>query len=259
MPIAKLADVELHYDLSGPDHAPVLIFSNGLGTDLHMWDAQLPAFTASHRVLRYDTRGHGKSSITPGPYSIAQLGRDVLHLMDYLHISHATFCGLSMGGMTGMFLGALPDMRFERLILCNTAAKLGTAEVWNARIRAVEAGGMQAVVPSVIDRWFTPEFRTQHPEAVSPVQKALESTNPQGYVANCAAVRDGDFVGELPRISSKTLVIAGTQDPVLPISDANAVAQRVPGAKFLELPAAHISNIEAGAEFNRAVLQFLQS
>src|SRR5262249_54142872 len=142
MPFADLSDVRIHYSLDGPDSAPVLILSNSLGADFSMWDPQLPAFTSRFRLLRYDTRGHGHSSITPGPYSIELLANDVLGLLDRLEIDRAHFCGLSMGGQTGIWLGIEAPERLHKLVLSNTGAKIGTLDTWNTRIAAVLAHGM---------------------------------------------------------------------------------------------------------------------
>src|SRR5271167_1267808 len=192
MPFAQLEDVRIHYDLAGPTGAPTLVFSNSLGATLSMWDPQMPAFQKQFRILRYDTRGHGQSSVTPGPYSIEQLGNDVLDLLDDLDFERVHFCGLSMGGMIGMWLGINAPERLYKLVLCNTAAKIGNAEGWNARIETVRKGGMKSVAPAVIERWFTPVFRANSPDEVAATQAILENTDPEGYAANCAAVRDFD-------------------------------------------------------------------
>lgn len=165
MAFVQLADGELHYQIEGPVDAPVLVLSNSLGTDLHMWDAQMPAFTEHFRVLRFDTRGHGKSLVTPGPYSIEQLGHDVLGLLDALHIERAHFCGLSMGGLIGQWLGINAGHRLHKLIVCNTAAKIGDPSVWNPRIETVLRDGAAAMVAlrdASIARWFTPDFSAAH-------------------------------------------------------------------------------------------------
>ena len=161
MPSVQLADVSLNYRFDGPESAPVLVLSNSLGTDLHMWDAQIPAFAEHFRVLRYDTRGHGASGFTPGPYSIEQLGHDVLGMLAAFGIERFSFCGLSMGGLIGQWLGIHAADRLERLVLCNTGAKIGTDEVWNARIEGVLTGREQAMRDmrdASIARWFTSPF-----------------------------------------------------------------------------------------------------
>ena len=257
MPLAKLPDVQIHYEWTGAGHLPVLVFSNSLGTNLRMWDSQVEEFTKHFRLLRYDTRGHGQSQVTPGPYSIEQLSWDVVRLLDALQLDRVYFCGLSMGGMTGMFLGANAPNRFHKLVLCNTAAKIGTAESWNTRIQTVQSGGMKAVAGTVIERWFTPGFCSSHPAETRAVLAMLETANPQGYIANCAAVRDMDQRKSLGNIRVPCLVLTGTHDPATTPAEARFLVESIPGASYAEVSAAHLSNIEARGDFNRHVLQFL--
>jgi 3-oxoadipate enol-lactonase len=257
MPIAKLPDAELNYEFSGPEGAPVLVLSNSLGTNLHMWDSQIADFTRHFRLLRYDTRGHGRSSITPGPYSIAQLSEDVLQSLDTLRLSKVYFCGISMGGMTGIYLGIHSPSRFHKIAACSTAAKIGTQESWNTRIDTVKQGGMKAVASAVTDRWFTQPFRTTHPAEVATMQTMLENANPDGYIANCAVVRDADLRESLGDVEVPTLVVSGTHDPGTTPTDGRFLSDHIPGSRFVELSASHICNIEAQIAFNREVLSFL--
>jgi 3-oxoadipate enol-lactonase len=257
MPLAKLPDAQIFYEWSGAESAPVLVFSNSLGTTHRMWDSQVTTFTRHFRVLRYDTRGHGQSSATPGPYTIEQLSWDVVRLLDLLQLTRVYFCGLSMGGMIGMFLGANAPNRFHRIVLCNTAAKIGTPESWNARIDAVQKGGMRAVAGAVLERWLTSSYRAAHPAETATVLRMLEEANPAGYVACCAAVRDMDQREALQNIAVPTLVLAGTNDSSTPAADGQIVAKHIPGARYVELNAAHLSNLEAQDEFNRHVTNFL--
>ena len=261
MPFVHLADGDLHYQLEGPADAPVLVLSNSLGTDLGMWDAQMPAFTEHFRVLRFDTRGHGQSLATAGPYSIEQLGRDALALLDALDISKASFCGLSMGGLIGQWLAINAPARIERLVLCNTAAKIGSPEVWSPRIEGVLAGGAQAMRDlrdASIVRWFTAAFAEMQPQKVELVVGMLAQTSPAGYAANCAAIRDADFRQQLAMIKAPTLIVCGSADPVTTPSDGRFMAERIANAELIELPAAHLSNVEAEEAFTRTVLDFLQ-
>jgi 3-oxoadipate enol-lactonase len=257
MPFVKFEDVQIHYVWDGPEQSPVLVFCNSLGTNLRMWDPQITDFSKRFHVLRYDSRGFGASSVTPGPYSIPQLGWDLVHLLDALHLDCVYFCGLSMGGMIGMFLGSNAPKRFHNIVLCDTAAKFGTPDTWNARINAVQAGGMKAVASTVIERWLTPAYRASHPAETAAAVAMLESANPEGYIANCAAVRDMDLREELGAVQVPALVLAGTYDPVATPADGHFLAERIPGARYAEVPAAHLSNQEARDDFNRAVLQFL--
>jgi 3-oxoadipate enol-lactonase len=259
MPSAQLPDGRIHYQLQGRGDLPPLVFSNSLGTSLEMWDPQVGPFSEHFRVLRYDTRGHGRSAITPGDYSIEQLATDLLQLLDSLQLERVHFCGLSMGGSIGIHLGSHAPQRFHKLVLCNTAAKFGTAETWNARIQAVQAGGINAVAGSVIERWFTSGFRASHPLETQATLAMLEAANPQGYLSCCAAVRDVDERRSLGNVRVPCLVVTGTQDPVTPPTEARYLVDNIPGAQYAEVPAAHLSNIEARDDFNRHVLGFLLS
>ncbi|WP_249671957.1 3-oxoadipate enol-lactonase [Pseudomonas abieticivorans] len=260
MGFVQLADGELNYQLDGPADAPVLVLSNSLGTDLHMWDTQIAAFTKHFRVLRYDTRGHGKSLVTEGPYSIEQLGRDVLALLDALHIDRAYFCGLSMGGLIGQWLGINASDRIQKLIVCNTAAKIGTPEIWNPRIEMVLRDRQAAMVSlrdASIARWFTPEYAAEHPDVAKRITDMLAATSPEGYAANCGAVRDADFREQLGQIKAPTLVISGTQDAVTPPEGGHFIRDHVKGAEYAEFHAAHLSNVQVGAPFSQRVIDFL--
>ena len=247
----------LYYELEGREDAPVLVLSNSLGTTLDMWAPQMPALLQHFRVLRHDARGHGRSDVTPAPYAIAQLGADVLALMDHLGMARAYFCGLSMGGMIGMWLGSHHAGRLERLVLCNTAAKIGTPDTWNPRIAKVEAEGMASIVDLVLERWFTAGFRQRAPDQVAIVRQMLLDTAPAGYSANCAAVRDMDQRAGIASILVPTLVIAGTHDGSTPAADGRAVSDAIPGAQYVELDAAHLSNWEQSEQFTQALLGFL--
>ncbi len=257
MPFANLPDVKLRYELSGAEHLPVVVFSNGLGTTMRMWESQVDAFSKQFRMLRCDTRGHGQSGVTAGPYTIEQLGWDVVGLLDALKIERAHFCGLSMGGLIGMFLGANAGDRFHKIVLCDTAAKIGTNDSWNTRIQAVQSGGMKAISAGVIERWLTARFRTSHPEETLAIQAMLEAANPQGYIACCAALRDADLRSAISTIRNPCLALTGTHDTTSLPEDAHFLERSIPGAAYAEISAAHLSNVEAGDEFNRHVLPFL--
>jgi 3-oxoadipate enol-lactonase len=257
MPFVEKGDVRLNYRFDGPDKAPVILLSNSLGTNFSMWDPQATVLGEKFCVLRYDLRGHGLSTVTPGPYTIEQLGRDAIALLDALKIESAYFCGLSMSGMIGMWLGANAANRMKGLVLCNTAAKIGNAEGWNARIKDVKERGMASVATTVVLRWFSEDFIKKSPEVVEATRQMLLQAPPEGYAACCAAVRDADFRQELPRVTARTLVITGAQDPVIPPAEAHLVADGIPGASYLELKAAHLSNIEAAPQFTEALLKFL--
>ena len=256
MPFAELADVRLNYRFDGAEDAPVVMLSNSLGTNLAMWDAQMPALTQRFRVLRYDSRGHGQSAVTPGPYTIEQVARDALGLLDTLGLARVRFCGLSMGGMVGQWLGANAAGRLSHLALCNTAAHIGAPDAWNTRIDAVNKGGMAAIVDGVLARWYTASYIASAPAAIAATRVMLLTTPPAGYIASCVAVRDMDQRNSASRISVPTLVIAGTHDLATPPAAGRFIAERVAGARYVELAAAHLSNVEASAAFTSALLEF---
>ncbi|AOY96452.1 3-oxoadipate enol-lactonase [Cupriavidus sp. USMAA2-4] len=258
MPYADLPGVRLHYRLDGDAGLPVLVLSNSLGTNLDMWTPQVAAFSKHFRVLRYDTRGHGASSVPAGPYQVEQLGADVIGLLDDLQIERAHFCGLSMGGITGMWLALAHPQRLSKLVLCNTAAYIGPPENWTNRAGAVERDGVGSIAPAVVDRWLTPDFAAKRPELVKYLRQMLSATDARGYAANCLAVRDADLRERVRDIQLPTLVIAGSGDLPTPPRDGQYLAKAIPGARYVELEAAHISNLQQVEPFTRTVLEFLQ-
>lgn len=257
MPSVEVNGININYQIEGSDSAPVLMLSNSLGTNLHMWDKQAPSFAKKFRLVRYDTRGHGKSSAPDYPYTVDMLGNDALALMDALKLDRVNLCGLSMGGMTGMWLARHAPDRITKLVLSNTAAKFGTPEAWNDRIAAVRANGMKKFAEGGVTRWFTPKFMEEHPEEVEPLRTELGNCDPNGYVANCAAIRDVDQRWTIADIKAPTLVIGGKQDPATPLANAELLASRIKGAKLVALDASHISNVECADEFTRAIEDFL--
>jgi 3-oxoadipate enol-lactonase len=259
MPFAQFEDVRIHYELTGLADAPVLVFSNSLGATFSMWDAQMTALGNQFRILRYDTRGHGQSSVTPGPYNFEQLAGDVLGLLDQLKLDRVHFCGLSMGGQTGLWLALHAPGRLHKLVLCNTAAKIGSAETWNARVEAIQKGGMKAVSTAVMERWFSPKYRTTFPDALASTKLMFESANSDGYIANCVAIREFDARGAIAAIHVPTLVIAGTSDAATTPAEGRYLADRIAGARYVELNAAHLSNIEDREHFTTEVKAFLIS
>ena len=257
MPFFSSANAELHFAVTGPLSAPALVLSNSLGTNLTMWEKQLPAFEQQFRVIRYDTRGHGKSSVPPGSYTFDQLGGDVLALLDELQITQAHFCGLSMGGMTGMWLALHAANRLHKLVVSSAAARFGSAETWNARIDKVRREGMTSIAPAVVERWYTPEFRRDQPAQTQVTLQMLETTPPEGYAACCAALRDSDLRDSVAEIRTPTLILTGAKDPVAPPADGQFLAAKIAGAQYREVDAAHLSNIEAAEAYTSAVLNFL--
>jgi len=257
MPMIEAGDLRVRYERAGPEGAPWVVLSHSLGMDLSMWDEQVGPLAVSFHVLRHDTRGHGRTTVTPGPYSLEQLARDVLGLMDGLGLRRAHFCGLSLGGQIGMWLGAHAPERIERLVLCNTGARIGTAERWDERIAAVRQGGMASIGSSVPERWFSPEFRASSPGIVENARAVFEATPPEGYAGCCAAIRDADLHPGLAAIRSPTLVIAGSQDPATPPADGRCLAAAIPNARYHELQASHLSCLEAADGFTSALAGFL--
>jgi 3-oxoadipate enol-lactonase len=251
---------DLNYLLEGPEDAPILVLSNSLGTAMEMWDAQAPALRERFRLLRYDTRGHGGSPAPPGPYEIGDLGRDVIHLLDRLGIERASFCGLSVGGMTGMWLAAEAPERVERLVLLCTSALLGPKSVWDGRIATATERGMAALVDGVIERWFTPAFRAENPEVVGKMARTLRETDPGGYAGCCAAIRDMDLRDRLPSVEASTLVVSGAEDPATPPEHGGLIADAIPGARFEVVPdAAHIANVEQPEKITQLILTHLEA
>ncbi|HYW91200.1 MAG TPA: 3-oxoadipate enol-lactonase [Gammaproteobacteria bacterium] len=257
MAFIELNDIRLRYRLDGPEDAPVLVLSNSLGTTLEMWDPQVPEFARRFRVLRLDTRGHGESGAPEGDYHIGQLGRDVTGLMDALGIRRAHYCGLSMGGLTGIWLGVHAGERFDRLVLCNTAARIGSRDNWDARMATIREQGMDRIAAAAPERWFSESFRARAAADVGRVQEQLRRTPPQGYSGCCAAIRDADLRADLGRITAPVLVIAGSHDVATPPADGRALAAGIGGARYRELQAGHLSNIEAAGAFTQTVLDFL--
>jgi 3-oxoadipate enol-lactonase len=259
VPFIETEDLHMHYELNGPASAPALVLSNSLGTNLSLWDPQLPVFAKTLRVFRYDSRGHGQTSATPGEYTVEMLGRDVLQLLDALNLDRVNFCGLSIGGMTGMWLAVNAPQRLTKLVLSNTAPKIGKLDAWNQRIKLVREGGTKTVAQPVVEKWFTPEFRAKHADQIAKTRHMIETTSTDGYAGSCAAVRDFDFWENVATIRTQTLVIAGTHDQSVPPPDAQKLAKQIPGARYIELPAAHISNVEAATRFTDEVSGFLRT
>lgn len=250
--------VGLHYEIEGREEGPALLFSNSLGTNLHLWDRQAEeAAGRGFRVIRYDQRGHGSSEAPKGDYTIERLGQDVLDLLDALQISRSALCGISMGGMTGVWLAMHHPRRFSRLALCNLGVWMPPRDLWDTRITLVRDGGMEAVAESVVERWFTQKFRESEPEEVDCIRRQILATNPTGYAGCCAAIRDMDLRDRLGLIEAPTLVVIGMHDPATPPERGQYVVERIPGAQKLVLDTAHLSNVEAPEHFNRSVLAFL--
>ena len=242
--------------LDGPDDAPLLVLSGALGTTTSMWRAQLPSLASGHRVLRHDLPGHGDSPVPDGPVTIAAVGAAVLALLDDLGVGTASFCGISLGGMVGMWLGANAPGRIERLVLACTGASLGTPELYAERAAAVRASGTEIVVEGARERWFTPAFRDS--AEAGRILDELRAVPREGYAACAEAVGGFDFHAELGNISVPTLVVHGEEDPVTPPEVVDALVDGIPGARRLAIAnAAHLANVEQPEAFAAAVLSQL--
>ena len=244
----------------GDAGAPVLLLSNSLGATLEMWQGQIAAFSATHRVVCYDTRGHGGSPVTSGPYHFAGLGDDVLAVMDALEIDRAVFCGISMGGHTGLWLGVHAGERFSGLAVCNSAARIGTQQAWAERAAAVRSGraeAMKALAASAPERWFTPDFVRAQPAVVAKAQGWNAGIDPEGYAACCEALGGSDLRGELGGIAVPTLLLAGEHDPVTTVADARAMHEAIAGSSLASIAASHLSNLETPQAFNQALARFM--
>ena len=243
--------------LSGPEQAPVLVLSNSMGTTTAMWDDQLEALSRHHRVLRYDHRGHGAAAPPPGPYRMEQLGRDLLGLLDELELERVSFCGLSLGGMVGMWLAANAPERVERLALCCTSAKVDPGP-YLERAAKVRAGGTGSVAGEVVERWFTPGFRERAPETVARAVAMLLATPAEGYAGCCEAIAAMDLRAGLGSIAAPTLVVAGADDPATPPAHAEAIVAAIPAARLeVVAGAAHLANIEQPQRMTRLLLDHL--
>ncbi|MBJ9986735.1 3-oxoadipate enol-lactonase [Acinetobacter sp. S40] len=250
-------DVMLHYQTFGEAHKPALIFSNSLGTNLGMWQKQFNYFKQNFFVICYDTRGHGASSTPQGAYTLDQLGNDVIQLLDHLHIAKATFCGISMGGLTGQWLAIHYPERFAHVIIANTAAKIGQAQAWQDRAKLVREQGLKPIAETAASRWFTADFIQQHLVVVETLSNDLAAGSADGYANCCDALALADLRDELVKINIPVLIIAGQQDPVTTVADGKWMQQHIANAQLAEISASHISNVEQPEQFNQILQQFI--
>jgi 3-oxoadipate enol-lactonase/4-carboxymuconolactone decarboxylase len=258
LPFADINNARLFYRLEGRNNLPVLVLSHSLGCDHGMWAPQMPDLLQHFQVLRYDTRGHGASGVPAGDYTLDQLGQDVLALADKLKLGKFAFCGLSMGGAVGQWLAINAPQRLTALVLANTSPKFGTPDIWDARRKAVEEAGMQAIVDAIMQRFFSHD--KQESTWAQSTRTVLLGTDPKGYSACCAALRDADTRASLKKISVPTLVIGSEKDPSTPWEgNGSVLASDIPNAKAFQLQTAHLSNLEQPRAFTTAVLDFLQA
>lgn len=254
--MASSEELGLRWSESGPADAPVLVLSNALGCTLEMWDPQLDALHARYRVIRYDQRGHGRSSVGTGPYTLPGLGADVLTLLDHLEVPAASFAGSSLGGMIGMWLAAHAPERVRRLTLCCTSARLDQRQTEFDRARSARQEGTNALVSPTIERWFTPYFREHHAQETATYAAMIANTDNEAYALCSEVIATTDLRADLPEITAPTLVIAGADDPATPPEHGDAIAEGIGGnAELRVLPrAAHLANVEQVEEFNRLFL-----
>lgn len=257
MPTFTSNDAQINYQTFGDANKPVLVFSNSLGTKYSMWQPQIEHFQQDHYVICYDTRGHGASSVPQGPYSLEQLGQDVVNLLDHLDIAKAAFCGISMGGLTGQWLAIHKPERFSQVIVCNTAAKIGQEQAWQDRAVLVREQGLAPIAATAASRWFTDPFIQSNPAVVAELSNDLGAGSPEGYANCCEALAKADVREQLSSIQIPVLIIAGQQDPVTTVADGQFMQQRIANSQLFEINASHISNIEQPEAFNQAVQTFL--
>lgn len=250
--------VEVHAVEDGPADGPVVVLSNSLGTTLDMWDPQLSPLAGRFRVIRYDHRGHGRSPVPAGAYAIEDLAADVLALLDRLGVDRAHVCGASMGGQVGMWLAAHAPQRVDRLVLCCTSPSFGPPEAWAERAKVVRTEGTGAVADTVVARWFTPAFASEHAEVVERFRAMIASTPPEGYAGCCDAVREADLAGDLAAIRAPTLVIAGAEDPAVPGERTKELREGIAGARLEVVdPGAHLSSVERADRVTELILEHL--
>jgi 3-oxoadipate enol-lactonase len=250
--------VELSASMAGPAGAPVLVLGNSLGTTRELWEPQLGALTSRFRVLRYEHRGHGGSPAPPGPYTIAELGGDVLALLDEYEVQTAHYAGVSLGGMVGMWLAASAPGRIGALALCCTAARL-PAQLWRDRAATVRGAGLGAIAKQVVGRWFTAAYGAAHPGTVAGFVTTLEQdVAAEGYAGCCDAIEAMDLRPLLGSVTAPTLVIAGAEDPATPPWHGAMIASAIPGARLRVIRgAAHLANVSSAAEFTATLLAHL--
>jgi 3-oxoadipate enol-lactonase len=252
---------DLHHEQEGASGAPVLVLGSSLGTPLEMWDPQMPTLRAGHELVRFDHRGHGRSPVPPGPYSIDDLGRDVLGLLDRMAIGRVSYCGLSLGGMVGMWLGINAPERVERLVLLCTSAHLPPASGWHQRAATVRsAGSSEAVADAVLARWFTEPFAREHPDVIARHRRMVSDTPAEGYASCCEAIAALDLRDRLPSITAPTLVIGAQQDPSTPPEHQRAIASAIPGARLEILEqGAHLVNVECTNLVSTLIAEHLET
>jgi 3-oxoadipate enol-lactonase len=250
--------VRLHARADGDPAAPLLLLLNSLGTDLSMWDPQVDLWAATHRVVRFDQRGHGRSDVPPPPYTVERFGRDALTVLDTYGSSQADVCGLSLGGLVALWLAGRAPKRVRRAVFAATAARVGTADGWRERAATVRAEGMASVTDLVLARFFSPSFRARGAPAVDALERALRTAELDGYTGSCEALAVADLTALAPEVRAPSLVLVGTADEATPPSDAAVLHELLSDSRLVELPGAgHLANLEEPKRFAETVLRFL--
>ena len=257
MPTFTSQNAEINYQTFGDATQPAIVFSNSLGTNFSMWQAQIDFFSPDHFVICYDSRGHGASSAPQGPYSIDQLGQDVVNLLDYLKIEKAAFCGISMGGLTGQWLAIHKPNRFSHVVVCNTAAKIGQESAWLDRASLVREHGLAQIAATAASRWFTESFIQSYPEIVTKLSNDLAAGSIEGYASCCEALATADVREQLKDIIVPVLIVAGQYDPVTTVADGQFMQQRIAASQLFQIQASHISNIEQPEALNKKLKSFI--
>jgi 3-oxoadipate enol-lactonase len=249
--------VDLWCEVDGQATAAPVLLCHSIGTSSDLWAPQVDQLATRWRAIRHDTRGHGRSSVPPGEYSVDDLGHDAIAVMDALEVGQAHVVGVSMGGLVALWLGVHAAPRVSSLVLAHTAARLGTVERWTDRIARVRAAGMAGIADLAIAAWFTPAFRERRPETVHRLRQQLERCSPDGYAGCSAALRDADLRGVLGTIRAPTLVIAGTRDAATTMADADTLRAGIPGAALATIDTAHLGNVEQPDAFTALVESFV--
>lgn len=246
------------YRVDGPEDAPPLVLLNSLGTNLHMWDAQAVSLSRTLRVIRFDNRGHGDSEVPTGACTIEQYGNDVLTLLDILNIERAHICGLSLGGVIAQWLAVYQPERVLSVTLANTAARIGSEQIWDARVELVQSGGIAAVREAVLSRFLSEGYRLDHPESTQYINDMLLTTSQAGYIAACLSLRTEDLRPHISKIQVPTLILSGELDESTPPVQAQELATAIPGSQLYIFPeTAHLSNVERPEEFSTRLLEFI--
>lgn len=259
MPFARINATLLHYRLAGPPDAPALVFVNSLGTDARIWDGVIERFSQQYRCLSYDKRGHGLSDTPEGEYRLEDQLDDLEGLLDHLQLDRIVLAGVSVGGLIGQGLALRAPRRLAGLVLCCTAPKMGNAALWSQRIEAVRDRGMAAIADAIMERWFSPGFRSGRPDELAGWRNLFLRTDAAGYAATCATLRDADLTTSIRTLSLPALVVAGDADLAAPLELVRANADSMPGARFEVLPGVgHIPSIEQPEALSGLIETFLQ-